>query len=319
MKPLEAKRLTGLAAALLAAAIVGCAGAPANMPVQLNPRSLAELERSTPSCTAEAQRPTVALALGGGGLRGFAHLGVLRALDEAGVRRDIVVGTSAGAVVGAAFASGIAPEELIAEARRVKLSSLIDFTFSAGGIMRGQHLATWIDTLTAGVPIQAFPIRFAAVATDLQSGTPVLLDSGSAGAAIRASAAVPGVPLRYESGHLIDGGQQPRAGALGPGDGRGPGDRGGHLLPRPARPRPGRARGLGQGHAGAELSARRVRNGGDGRVDRTSDPGIGPVGQGRAGSRDPGRLRGCPCGASRDHEQGCPFRSRYRTRQRHIG
>ena len=74
--------------------------------------------------------------------------------------------------------------------------------------MRGQHLATWFDALTAGVPIQAFPTRFAAVATDLQSGTPMLLDSGFAGAAIQASAAVPGVsvPVRYKGGQLVDGG-----------------------------------------------------------------------------------------------------------------
>jgi len=208
MKALKAKGLTGLAAALLAMAIVGCAGTPAETPEKLSPRPLAEIQRSAPGRAAEARRPTVALALGGGGLRGFAHLGVLRALDEAGIRPDIVVGTSAGAVVGAAFASGMTPDELTSTARRVKLSSLIDLTLSTGGVMRGRHLATWIDTVTAGVPIQAFPIRFAAIATDLQSGTPVLLDSGSAGAAIQASAAVPGVtvPVRYESGNLIDGG-----------------------------------------------------------------------------------------------------------------
>jgi NTE family protein len=208
MKPRKTQALSGLAAALLTAAIVGCAGTPANAPAPLSPRTLTEVQRSVPSRAAEASRPTVALALGGGGLRGFAHLGVLRALDEAGIRPEIVVGTSAGAVVGAAFASGMTPDELASTARRVKLSSLIDLTSSAGGIMRGQHLATWVDALTAGVPIQAFPTRFAAVATDLQSGTPVLLDSGFAGAAIQASAAVPGVsvPVRYKGGQLVDGG-----------------------------------------------------------------------------------------------------------------
>jgi NTE family protein len=207
MKPRTTQALSGLATALLAMAIVGCAGTPANTDVQLSPRPLAEVQRSASGHAAE-RPPTVALALGGGGLRGFAHLGVLRALDEAGIRPDIVVGTSAGAVIGAAYASGTAPEALAATARRLKVSSLIDMTLSASGIMSGRHLATWVDALTAGVPIQAFPIRFAAVATDLQSGTPMLLDSGPAGAAIQASAAVPGisVPVRYEHGHLIDGG-----------------------------------------------------------------------------------------------------------------
>lgn len=208
MNLLNTKRLFGAVVASLVAAVVGCAGTPANTAVQLNPRSLPEVQRSATGHAAEAQRPTVALALGGGGLRGFAHLGVLRALDEAGIRPDIVVGTSAGAVVGAAYASGMTPEELASAARRLKVSALIDLTFSASGIMGGRNLATWVDTLTAGVPIQAFPIRFAAVATDLQSGMPVLLDSGPAGAAIQASAAVPvvSVPVRYEGGQLIDGG-----------------------------------------------------------------------------------------------------------------
>jgi NTE family protein len=203
------RHLMGAAVTALAAASVGCAGTPDPSAPALNARTLDEVRRAAPMTTAgKARRPTIALALGGGGLRGFAHLGVLRALDEASIRPDIVVGTSAGAVVGAAYASGMTPDELAATARGVKLSSLIDLTFGGGGLMRGRHLATWADTLTAGAPIETFPIRFAAVATDLHSGTPVLIDRGPAGAAIQASAAVPGVtvPVPYASGHLIDGG-----------------------------------------------------------------------------------------------------------------
>jgi NTE family protein len=125
MKPRMTQALGGLAITLLAVAIVGCASAPTSAPVQLSPRSLAEAQRSPSAAVAGARRPTVGLALGGGGLRGFAHLGVLRALDEACIRPDIVVGTSAGAIIGAAYASGTAPEELAATARRLKLSSLI--------------------------------------------------------------------------------------------------------------------------------------------------------------------------------------------------
>ena len=135
-------------------------------------------------------------------------MGVLRALEEAGITPDIVVGTSAGAVVGAAYASGMTAAQIESVARNVKLSSLVDLTLNSGGIMRGNNLAKWIDTVTAGVPIEKFPIRFAAVATDLQSEKAVVLDRGSAGNAIQASAAVPGinVPVPYKNGHLIDGG-----------------------------------------------------------------------------------------------------------------
>lgn len=153
-------------------------------------------------------KPVVGLALGGGGLRGFAHVGVLRALEEAGIQPDIVVGTSAGAIVGAAYASGLDARQLEAAARGVKVYGLIDWTWSSSGIMRGNHLAGWVEKLTEGVAIERFPRRFAAVATDLQSGRPVLLDRGPAGAAIKASSAVPGVtvPVAYENGHLVDGG-----------------------------------------------------------------------------------------------------------------
>jgi NTE family protein len=121
----------------------------------------------------------VALVLGGGGLRGFAHVGALRALEEAGIRPDIVVGTSAGSVVGAAYASGMDLEQIKSAALNVKVSSLMDFTLSSSGIMRGNKLASWVNTMTGDVPIEKFPIRFAAVATDLQSGQAVLIDQGS--------------------------------------------------------------------------------------------------------------------------------------------
>jgi NTE family protein len=135
-------------------------------------------------------------------------MGVLRALEEAGIKPDIVVGTSAGAVVGAVYASGMTAAQMESAARNVKLSSLVDLSLDFGGIMRGNNLANWIDRVTAGVPIEKFPVRFAAVATDLQSEKAVLLDRGSPGNAIQASAAVRGinVPVPYRNGHLIDGG-----------------------------------------------------------------------------------------------------------------
>jgi NTE family protein len=201
MKPRSA-----LVAVFLAATTAGCASTTA--PLDLVPRTLAEVRHSAPIEVSGTRGPTVALVLGGGGLRGFAHIGVLRALEEAGIKPDIVVGTSAGALVGAAYASGLSAAQIESAARAVKLSSLIDWTLDSGGIMRGDNLAGWVDTLTARVPIENFPLRFAAVATDLEREQAVLLDRGSAGRAIQASAAVPGitVPVPYRDGHLIDGG-----------------------------------------------------------------------------------------------------------------
>lgn len=207
MKPFHKKYFLFLGAAVLAAAGGGCATASADPQPGLVPRLLVEVERPAPAAPARLQ-PTVALVLGGGGLRGFAHIGVLKALEEAGIKPGIVVGTSAGAVVGAAYASGMAPAQIDAAARSIKLSSLVDWTVSSGGVMRGKNLARWVDAVTGGVPIEEFPRRFGAVATDLQSAKPVLLDRGPAGNAIQASAAVPGVtvPVAYANGHLVDGG-----------------------------------------------------------------------------------------------------------------
>lgn len=203
----DCRYFKALGVALLLAAAAGCVSTQTEATTELNPKSLSEVRRLASVDTAEPHRPAVALALGGGGLRGFAHLGVLRALDEAGIRPDIVVGTSAGSVVGAVFASGMPAAKLESVARAVELWSLMDFTLGAGGIVRGDELAAWVDTVTGGVPIERFPIRFAAVATDLQTGKAVAIDQGPAGVAVRASSAVPGVamPVRYEHGQLIDG------------------------------------------------------------------------------------------------------------------
>lgn len=205
MKP---RSLWWSAGAAVLAMGAGCAskGQPA-LP-ELSARSLAQVRDAGPMRPVSGEPPTVALVLGGGGLRGFAHVGALLALEEAGIRPHIVVGTSAGSVVGAAYASGLNAAQIRQAALEVKVSSLLDFTWRAGGIIEGNHLASWVGRVTGSVPIEQFPIRFAAVATDLQSGQAVLIEKGSAGRAIQASSAVPGVnvPVPYAAGHLIDGG-----------------------------------------------------------------------------------------------------------------
>ncbi len=190
------------------AALMGCASYGEKPGESLNPRGMEELPRVAKDLRGQTNRPVIALVLGGGGLRGFAHIGVLSALEESGIQPDIIVGTSAGSVVGAAYASGRSPEQIRSAAQNVRIASLVDFTLSTKGFIRGNKLANWVDELTGGLPIEKFPRRFAAVATDLTSGRPVLLDSGPAGAAVRASSAVPGmnIPVAYKNGYLIDGG-----------------------------------------------------------------------------------------------------------------
>lgn len=195
-----------LAVALIAAALAAWGGSRDATVLPLEPLRL-DAVRKQPGSQPVVNRP-VALVLGGGGLRGFAHIGVLRAVEEHGIRPDIVVGTSAGALVGAAYASGTSVRQLEADALAIDVPSLIDWTLDEGGLMRGDEIARWVDRATYGRRIERFPIRFGAVATDLDSGDAVLLASGAPGDAVRASAAVPGatVPVAYPGGHLVDGG-----------------------------------------------------------------------------------------------------------------
>ena len=150
----------------------------------------------------------VALVLGGGGMRGFAHIGVLQALEEANIRPDLVVGTSIGSIIGAAYASGTSPDQLWQQANSMRVRSLADLTLSGPGFVKGEALALWANGLIGGQAIERFPLRFAAVATDLDRTRPYVITQGDAGQALRASAAIPGVflPVQADGLTLVDGG-----------------------------------------------------------------------------------------------------------------
>lgn len=193
--------------------------------------------------TRPSRRPRVGLVLSGGGSRGVAHIGVLKALEELRVPIDYIAGTSMGAIVGGLYASGMSPEEieaLLAHAdwryllsdappresrsfrdkeRDARLNQNLQIGISRGGDLQlpvgfisGQKLLTKLRELT--LPVRAvkdfdrLPIPFRAVATDLATGEKVVLDSGRLAEAMRASMAVPGVFTPYQIGHrsLVDGG-----------------------------------------------------------------------------------------------------------------
>lgn len=206
MKIVKPLLLTAALGVICATGFATSSSGHAREPVQLDGR-LIDLSNAQP-LHSKGTRPTIGLVLGGGGLRGLAHVGVLKALEEAGIKPDLVVGTSAGAVVGAVYASGKSPDEIQKLAAETSIPSLVDFTLSTGGVMRGDNIAKWIDNVTGNRTIEHFPLRYAAVATDLRLGVPVLLEHGSAGDVVRASASVPGVqvPVPYRNGYLVDGG-----------------------------------------------------------------------------------------------------------------
>ena len=155
-----------------------------------------------------AIKPKIAFALGGGAAKGFAHVGVIRVLEQNGIVPDIITGTSAGSVVGAIYATGLNAEALRYRAMRINEDDLKDFTFSTKGFLKGEKLAAFINQQVDGKRIEQMPRKFAAVVTDLDSGARVVLKSGDTGMAVRASAAIPNVfqPVTINGRRYVDGG-----------------------------------------------------------------------------------------------------------------
>lgn len=157
-----------------------------------------------------ATRPTIGLALSGGAARGIAHVGVLRALAENQIPIDYVAGTSAGSLVGGAWAAGMSLDEIEKIGVNLRWRDIGRVTMSRLGVQSNDRLEEYVR---ARLPITRFedlPIPFAAVATELNTGKPVVMrDRGDIPFAIRASCSIPGwyVPVQDEEGrHLVDGG-----------------------------------------------------------------------------------------------------------------
>ena len=153
-------------------------------------------------------KPKLALALGGGAARGFAHIGVIKVLEGNGIQPDIVIGTSAGSVVGALYAAGHNPFELQKLALQLDDSAVTDWSMFDRGFIKGNALERFINTNVGNKPIEGLKRRFGAVATDFQTGEPIVFQRGNTGTAVRASAAIPGVftPVTINGREYVDGG-----------------------------------------------------------------------------------------------------------------
>ncbi|MBI2307095.1 MAG: patatin-like phospholipase family protein [Rhodocyclales bacterium] len=153
-------------------------------------------------------KPVIALALGGGAAKGFAHIGVIKALEAQGIVPDIVVGTSAGSVVGAMYAAGKNGFELQTLAISLDEAQVSDWSLPDRGVLKGDALAAFINKAIGNAPIEKLPKKFGAVATDLASGEPIVFRSGDTGTAVRASSSVPGVfqPVAIRGREYVDGG-----------------------------------------------------------------------------------------------------------------
>ena len=166
-------------------------------------------EATTAPLRPAATRPSIGLALGGGAARGFAHIGVMRTLAAHGIVPDVIVGTSIGAVVGGCYAArqldGL--EEWARGLNVRNILSYLDISLSGSGLIRGGHLATKLDTALADNRIDDLPIRFAAIATEFNTGHEIWLTRGRMAEALRASYALPGIfpPVLIGGRWLVDG------------------------------------------------------------------------------------------------------------------
>ncbi len=154
-------------------------------------------------------RPTIGLALGGGAARGFAHIGVVRALAAHGIVPDVIVGTSIGAVVGGCYAAD-QMDNLESWARTLTVRgvlSYLDISLSGSGLINGGHLATRLETGLKESRIDDLPIRFAAIATEFNTGHEIWLTHGRLSEALRASYSLPGIfpPVLIGGRWLVDG------------------------------------------------------------------------------------------------------------------
>ena len=152
--------------------------------------------------------PRIGLALGGGAARGFAHIGVIQVLEEAGIRPQLVVGTSAGSFVAALYAAGKSGAELGMLALGMDESAITDWSFPGRGVIRGEALARYVREQTGGLLIEKMKLPLGIVATDLDTGQPILFQRGDPGVAVRASSAVPAVfqPVKIGEREYVDGG-----------------------------------------------------------------------------------------------------------------
>jgi NTE family protein len=154
--------------------------------------------------------PKLGLALGGGAARGFAHIGVIQVLEENGIKPDMVVGTSAGSVVAAFYASGKTGAQLQWLADSMDESQLTDWSvpFLSRGMLRGDALGRYVNTQLNGLRIEDVKMPLGIVATDLQTGDGILFQRGDISTAVRASSAVPSVfePVRIGNKDYVDGG-----------------------------------------------------------------------------------------------------------------
>jgi NTE family protein len=186
---------------LTALLLAGCATAPVN-------HTAADAPYAAPLQRISKAQPVIGLVLGAGGSRGFAHVGVLKAFEEAGIEADVIVGVSSGAVVAALHAGGMRAAELESTALAIEDNDLLDFTLFGPGVIEGGRLQAYINDTLSNRPIEALQKPFVAVAAERETNRMIVFNRGNTGLAVRASASVPKLfwPVVIRGTEYVDGG-----------------------------------------------------------------------------------------------------------------
>ena len=150
----------------------------------------------------------VGIALGGGSIHGTAHVGVLKAFAEKGLKFQFITGTSAGAIVGVLAAAQLPLGQIELIARRIEWPGMLNLSWSGKGLMQNAKLRSLIDTALGDRRLEQLPLPFGAIATDVATGERVILRKGPAGAAVDASCSIPVIfePVKIDGRDLVDGG-----------------------------------------------------------------------------------------------------------------
>lgn len=203
-----------LASLLVVLGLAGCAAKPLAKPAEPPPPVLTDVTPAPPVPAPEPPveikipPPRIALVLGGGAAKGFAHIGVIKALEAQGIHPDIVVGTSVGSLVGVLYAAGNDGFALQRIALDLNESIFSDWSLPDRGFLKGEALQEFVNKALQNRPLEKLNRTVAVVAADLQTGEAIAFQRGDAGLAVRASSTVPGVfqPVRINGHEYVDGG-----------------------------------------------------------------------------------------------------------------
>ncbi|MCF9047286.1 patatin-like phospholipase family protein [Acinetobacter nectaris] len=153
-------------------------------------------------------KPIIALVLGSGGARGYAHIGAIEALESQGIQPDFIVGTSAGSIVGAMYASGKTADEMKNIALNMKVNDVREITLTRKGFLDGEKVSDFVNKQIDYLPLEKMKIPLYIVATELKTGAKTVFDYGNTGQAVQASTAIPSmfIPAKIAGKEYVDGG-----------------------------------------------------------------------------------------------------------------